>query len=232
MCTLTYLPKATGFLFTGNRDESVERKPALLPTAYNINGLSIVFPKDGEAGGTWMAASKKLTACLMNGAFEQHLPQPPYRKSRGLVLLDLFNYTTLEKFSIEYDCTGIEPFTIVAVAEGNINEIRWDGCNLYFTILPKNKPEIWSSAQMYPPEVRQQREEWFSEWLKERSQYKRDEILQFHRFKSEADADEEKILIDRGFLKTVSISSIDLTGNNGNFLYYDLASNLKEEVQF
>src|SRR5688500_18696780 len=102
MCTLTYIPLKDGFLFTSNRDERRLRAPALPPEVYRVHGKDILFPKDGEAGGSWVASSDSLQLCLLNGAFERHIPNPPYRLSRGIVLLDAFGYEGFHAFFEKY----------------------------------------------------------------------------------------------------------------------------------
>jgi len=109
MCTVTYYPFKNNFILTSNRDEHYKRKPALAPDSYIINSKELLFPKDQEAGGTWIAVSQTNVSTILNGAFERHKHEPPYRRSRGLVLLDSFKYNNLEKFSKTYDFQGIEP---------------------------------------------------------------------------------------------------------------------------
>ena len=44
---------------------------SLTPKTENFGGVKVLFPKDGEKGGTWIGVSnKKRTLCLLNGAFE------------------------------------------------------------------------------------------------------------------------------------------------------------------
>src|SRR4051812_22764348 len=74
MCTVTYLPLKEGFIITSNRDERLVRKPADAPQIISGLNTRILFPRDGEAGGTWIATSENnRTVCLLNGAFVPHL---------------------------------------------------------------------------------------------------------------------------------------------------------------
>lgn len=91
MCTVTYLPVSTGFVLTQNRDEAPTRSPQIISKEKRF-GTELLFPKDTKAGGTWIATARDgRTACLLNGAFEKHKHEPPYRLSRGLVLLDFLD---------------------------------------------------------------------------------------------------------------------------------------------
>ena len=92
MCTVTFIPVRDEFFITSNRDEKLGRKTAVTPVAYKQDGHYLIYPKDADAGGTWIALKENGDAVvLLNGAFLPHVPLPPYRKSRGLILLDIIN---------------------------------------------------------------------------------------------------------------------------------------------
>ena len=71
---------------------------------------------------------------------------PPYRKSRGLIVLDSFNFDSIESFSQQYDFENIEPFTMIAVDfknENQLAEIRWDGRKVFYKKLSSDNYNIW-----------------------------------------------------------------------------------------
>jgi hypothetical protein len=213
MCTLTYIPKQqTGYLLTSNRDESVFRKPALSPQKYLLDGIPVMYPKDTEAGGTWIAISGNgFTLCLLNGAFARHLHKPPYKHSRGLVVTDFFKYNNVSVFVKEYDFLGIEPFTLVIIESGTeiiIHEIRWDGTSSYYTTLPSDIPQIWSSAMMYDPEVIEERGKWFRQFLTSHPDPTPDDMLQFHHFGGGQNTENSVLMNRNNMLKTISITSV------------------------
>lgn len=230
MCTLTYIPVNRGFLLTSNRDEQVARKAALPPELYLHNGLEIIYPKDAQAGGTWIAtAGNGYTLCLLNGAFQRHIPAPPYRKSRGLVLIDFFLYNSPGLFAREYSFDGIEPFTLVIIRNGNpqntIDELRWDGHTSHCRQLDASFPHIWSSATLYEPGVIRAREQWFSEWLEQFPAPGVPQMLAFHHFGGNAD-ERNNILMNReNRLKTLSITSVSSLPGECGMYYEDLLIN-------
>lgn len=228
MCTVTFLPKGhSDFIITSNRDES-RLRPTLYPAPYSIGNTEVYFPKDEQAGGTWFAVSKDYTVVLMNGAEHRHERKLPYRKSRGLVMLEFFE----EPDPIEYwehgEFDNIEPFTLVIAAHQNrrLWQFRWDG---RFTDLEEKDasiPAIWSSSTLYEEPVRQQREEWFGNWLKTRQDFTTEEILHFHRFGGNGDAN--GLVMNRERVQTVSITSFAKAGNTGKLCYEDVvAGNLQ-----
>jgi hypothetical protein len=223
MCTVTYLPKKDGFIITSNRDERLLRKVAETPRVTERGVDKILFPKDGEAGGTWICTSQsKRTVCLLNGAFVPHIRQLPYRKSRGLVVLDFFKTVSVLDFAKDYDLDGIEPFTMVIAEDKKLYELRWDGKNKFFKPLEEKQPHIRCSVTLYTPEVIAMREQWFENWLAVHKNYLVHEILLFHLFAGEGD-DSTKIRMSRaGIVKTVSITCIEQSGNKQNMYYSDL----------
>jgi uncharacterized protein with NRDE domain len=91
MCTVSFVRCGDKTILTSNRDEEVLR-PAIPPKNYRVNGKNLVFPKDPRAGGTWFAVAENANVLvLLNGAAQKHHWEPPYRKSRGLVVLDLIS---------------------------------------------------------------------------------------------------------------------------------------------
>ncbi|MBK8845058.1 MAG: NRDE family protein [Bacteroidetes bacterium] len=237
MCTVTYLPlQKNGFILTSNRDESVTRKTALPPTKYSINGTTVFFPKDLEAQGTWIATSPtKYTLCLLNGAFEKHTHQPPYAKSRGLVLLDIFQYASCQEYASQYNFVGIEPFTLIIICNNTdavkLYELRWDGNHAHLKKLPIEKPAIWSSVTLYKKEVIEQREQWFHEWLKNNTIYTVQEILFFHHFAGNGAA-QHNLIMDIKEKKTVSVTSIAHENLSRTIIYEDLVNKVRKRCRF
>lgn len=241
MCTLTYLPNSNGgFILTSNRDEKVDRKATLPPENYYHHGVRVVYPKDTQGGGTWLATAENgFTLCLLNGAFEKHNSTPPYRKSRGLVLIDFFEYNQVGKFLANYEFNGIEPFTLVII-EKQLNvvlhQIRWDGSMIHHLLLNEHEPHIWSSATLYNIETIAERELWFKEWLAVHPEPTIHDMLYFHHFGGKGDQHND-LLMNRGDrLKTLSISSVKHCVDGYFMLYEDLlehthfAKEIKEEV--
>jgi len=52
MCTVTFIPTATGIYPTSNRDERPGRRPARFPYRTTAEIGQLLFPRDGEAGGS------------------------------------------------------------------------------------------------------------------------------------------------------------------------------------
>lgn len=239
MCTVTYLPAPTGFILTHNRDEAPVRSPNAISKEKTGND-TLLFPRDTKAGGAWIATAKSgKTACLLNGAFAKHHHNPPYRRSRGLLLLDFFAWENPGAFFQQYDLDGIEPFTFLFFQPGEIIELRWDGMQRHLKNLSPDEPHFWCSATLYPPEMQTRREQVFRDWLEntvyrplsaeglpeaEPSSVHRlpSTVFRLHRTGSVGDPENDFVMNRSGRVCTVSITQIILTYRISRMRYFDL----------
>ena len=114
MCTVTFIPVEGKVFLASNRDERHSRKEAIRPACYAFPGGIMLYPKDAEAGGTWIAMHENGNALvLLNGGKKAHIAEPPYGKSRGLILLDLAAAESPSGLFLSLDLENIEPFTVV-----------------------------------------------------------------------------------------------------------------------
>ncbi len=234
MCTLTFFPTtASGFVLTSSRDEAPARR-TLPPETYNVNGAKLTFPKDEVAGGTWLGVSNlNRLICLLNGGFEAHERKESYRMSRGIIVTALLTAKDAVAEIPNFDFLDIEPFTIVMI-EWNpsfkIYELVWDGATSFFSEKPW-EPQIWSSSLLYPPAVKQKREEWFSALLKNEGTVDSKGLLHFHKTAGEGNPYTD-LVMDRGFVKTKSISQIEKNDDLAVFTYEDLQERDFKKIVF
>ncbi len=223
MCTVTYLPISDdAFLLSSNRDESKLRS-AYQPRIEEKKDYQLLYPQDPKAGGTWICVSSNgKLVCLLNGAFENHSRKPPYRRSRGLVVKDYFEYRNFSHFINDYNFKGIEPFTMVIYDNGQLFELRWNASVKFVRYLDKQQPYIWSSSTLYTKEWRTQRANWFKEWLKEKKEYQQNEIIEFHKHGGKSDAHNGFIMNRNNIVQTISISSINMNKQKAELKHIDL----------
>lgn len=237
MCTVSYVPLAAGgFILSSNRDERMSRSNTLLPEAYPAGDDRHFFPRDEESSGTWIACSASgRTYCLLNGAFENHISSPPYRKSRGLVLLELLSAPRAEVYLLKEPLEGIEPFTLIMVSEKKeeprLRELRWDGKRPFMKDLDSAAAHIWSSATLYDVQTRADREHWFQQWLLENPEPGQEEILLFHRFGGHGDGENDLVMQRRNDRQTISITSVLSDGVRKEMCYEDLIQGKKHRIE-
>ncbi|MDI9365176.1 MAG: NRDE family protein [Flavobacterium sp.] len=165
MCTVAFLPYNNKFYFASLRDESPKREQALPPTIYNIDGIEILAPLDGLAGGTWVGASAfGNIVILLNGAFENHERADRYVMSRGVIVKNLLAQQQPVAAWQLIDLQNIEPFTLVVWQQQLLYELVWDGQQKHWQQLAITKPRIWSSSTLYNVAAKQQRKAAFQHW--------------------------------------------------------------------
>lgn len=225
MCTISLTPhlkNSNGFILTSNRDEATARE-TYAPSFKTEKDTVLLFPEDAVAGGSWIGVSEKQRVlCLMNGGFVAHKREESYRKSRGVVLKDWLISNNIKTEIENYNLQNIEPFTVVVAdwsSELFFAEFVWDGSQKHFKDLPL-QPQIWSSSPLYTSAMKKLREEWFSTFQKEKN-LSAENLWEFHHSAGKGDK-EIDLIIDRGFLKTKSISQIEFLPGRLNFKYEDL----------
>lgn len=233
MCTVTYIPLREGFILTSSRDEKVFR-PTLKPMIYKQKGASLIYPKDELAGGTWIAmSSNKQIACLLNGGFENHKKELNYRKSRGTILLESFNFSSHTDFLNNLSLENIEPFTLLLLNYQHgleFKQLVWDGKEKHIHEVDKKSPKIWSSATLYVGEDRKLRAQWFKNWLDNCGSANDYDVLKFH-LSNHSESSENDVLMKRdGGLQTLSISQFRYDGEAAYFLYHDLLDGKKDKI--
>jgi hypothetical protein len=223
MCTVTYIPSGNHFFFTSSRDEQLDRPAAIFPQLYEIEGQRMLFPKDPQGGGSWIAMHESGNiGVLLNGAIKAHQPHPPYRKSRGLVLLDLITKTSPIDAFEEMDFNGIEPFTVILFDGLHLYSAKWDGRMKWQEAPDPRRPHIWSSVTLYDPVSIRKREGWFNQWLSENPYPGTLDIMHFHQKGGDGDPFNNILMKRHGNLFTNSISSIRRAADAANFRYLDL----------
>ena len=232
MCTVSFIPVHDKYILTSNRDEKKLRSPAVPPALYNVNGSSLLYPKDADAGGSWMVVNQNGKAgVLLNGAFKKHIAAPPYRKSRGLVLLQLLSVKSPVHGFKGINLHNIEPFTLVLLEDSQLYECRWDGNKKYCRLLANDTAYIWSSATLYSEAILKKRERWFTHWRSENPRPTQEEIIRFHHFAGDGDEQNDLLMNRDGNMLTVSITSLEMSNSKASMVYYDKLNNTRYQQQ-
>jgi uncharacterized protein with NRDE domain len=232
MCTVTFLPTKEGFIVTTNRDESAQRTQAEPPQVRNEEPLAI-YPLDPEGGGTWVAAAKNRVVCLMNGAHGRHKRKPPYRHSRGKIVVDAIKSTDLEEFINNYPLHEIEPFTLILAQNEEVIQLAWNGKRREIQKLSSENPYIWSAPMLYSAEAQRKRKSWFAQWLEQNPTFNSSEIIDFHMNAGERDSAID-LRMNRGDKgpQTVCITCIKWTPDRLEIEYRDLLSNSIKKLKW
>jgi hypothetical protein len=226
MCTVTFVPTKSGILMTSSRDEHVARGATFEPQTYDFGTKKISFPKDEKAAGTWFGVSSaNEIMILFNGGFANHTRQKNYRKSRGLIFLELLSQDDVLAAWAAIDLENIEPFSLIYCSCEQLHRLTWTGEGKDVQALDVQKSYIWSSASLYTAEQAQAREAWFADFLAKNTAAAAEDVLRFHS-QTAAENKEFGLQIDRSNgMKTQSITQAVLAGESVNLAYWQLDIN-------
>ena len=225
MCTVSFVAHADSFIITSNRDEHIARPLAYEPREEIINKRKIIYPKDPKAGGSWFALNEDhVTTVLLNGAFRRHKSNGNYRKSRGLILLDIVSSSRPKDQLRTIKLTDIEPFTMVFWQEPILIEFRWDGRRRYIKELNPTAYHIWSSTTLYSPEVIEYRSDLFNQFMKLPGEKNDQKLFEFHSGNSK-DQENGFVINRKSGLKTFSITQAVIREEKATLMHKDLLNN-------
>ncbi len=169
MCTASWIQDANRLTLFFNRDESRDRPSGLPPQVSERNGVRVIAPRDGLAGGTWIFANDAgCAAVLLNHYPEKSThsdDQSAQWTSRGELLLDLACCPDTEKAESllreQLLSVRFQPFHLLWFAPGNQRAMwTWDGIGVVGPTRPS--PPLTTSA-WNPGEVRRERLRLFAE---------------------------------------------------------------------
>lgn len=209
MCTVTYVPKNKDeFFLTQNRDVAPHRFAERIHQEH-IGQNDIIYPVDKTAQGTWISASSDNRGfCLMNGAFLPHNRHRTFRKSRGVLALEFYEYPSAFDFFNKIDLAGIEPFTMVAFDANNLYEFRWDENKKHLLLKDPQSRHLWASCTLYDNYWLEQRNKWFEKWGKNFDSPNLDNIIEFHQNAGVADPENDLVMNRSNLVATTSICAL------------------------
>jgi hypothetical protein len=235
MCTVSFIPLNGKVYITSNRDEKSRRKLAEPPDFYKVGGRTLLYPVDGEKGGTWIAATDNGNAAvLLNGGFVAHAPSIKYKGSRGLIISKVLVSKDAVATFRKLDLEETEPFTIIIYSKRRLFECRWDGTMKTVQKLSVNEPHIWSSSTLYSKQVADKRKQWFDCWMKHMPLPDEEEIISFHQFTGDGDTENDLVMNRNGETHTVSITSLCIDKRKAAMMYVDLvqAKRYRQQLTF
>jgi hypothetical protein len=110
-------------------------------------------------------------------------------------------------------------------------ELVWDGNQKHVRDIDTNQHHIWASSTLYNEEQKLMRQQWFSDFLRNKEELSYKEIIDFHTGSYVKDTSYD-IVMERPEikLKTVSVSQINITQREKSFFYLDTLANRTEKL--
>ena len=139
MCTATWLRRADRLHLFFNRDEELERESATAPQLQERDGVRFAAPRDGRAGGTWIAVSERGLALALLNRSDGIVPERP--GSRGRLIPRLAAASSPDEFAarlLREPLRDLRGFRLAAFwLEPEVSTLAtWDGERLSFEPLP------------------------------------------------------------------------------------------------
>lgn len=227
MCLVSYIPIGNGFVLSSNRDEAPERSAQNI-VKENSGNTTIYYPGD-HAGGSWIIISEdNRLVCLLNGAFENHQRQLPYRMSRGVLMKEFFLYKDAVDFLKNYNCIKIEPFTMVIIDQLGLFEFIWDGQKKHINTLSTQETYIWSSATLYDETNRKKRKEWLLSEINQIDQKDSQTLIKCHLKQDSCDLANSLKMDRNGLVQTISHTQVFISEAHASVRHLNLLTS--EEI--
>jgi hypothetical protein len=130
MCTVSFVPTRTGFLFAMNRDEKKSRVAAEAPRRRRTGHHTSLHPAE-PGGGSWIGVNQKGVALALINWYAMPQKDGPLA-SRGIVVPQLLAEARLDRLGQRLaflPLPRINPFRLIAVslAERRVEEWGWNG---------------------------------------------------------------------------------------------------------
>lgn len=130
MCTVTFIPRRSGYCLAMNRDEKRTRAKGLAPAIRNLNGHPVLYPSE-PSGGTWIALNDKGVSLALINWYAITARVRANGVSRGVIIpslsaADSSALANTELAALPLD--RINPFRLIGVfpASQEITEWRWN----------------------------------------------------------------------------------------------------------
>jgi hypothetical protein len=130
MCTVSWLHWPGGYDLFCNRDEKIDRPPAIAPRIHERGWVRFIAPVDPQSGGTWIGVNEfGVSVCLLNGTNE--IDRAPAVRSRGLIVRDLIWADSARECALwlkQLDLSRVAPFIALLLQPENPATVGyWDG---------------------------------------------------------------------------------------------------------
>lgn len=233
MCTVSFYKDKDQVIITSNRDENTKRPLALPPRKMVLKNAAVYCPIDPLHNGTWFTVNQTGNVLvLLNGAEKKHIPNPPYKKSRGLILLEIADTEDIIEKWQSVDLQLIENFTIVSYFNGNLIQFRWNGINKSQITLDKNKAHIWSSTTLYDQDTITRREAWFHDFLaNKKNGVTGKDFFNFHTNTKNNDKHNGLIINRANEMLTKNVTQVVINQNRFTLEHVDLITNNSATIE-
>ena len=177
MCVVSYINTDGCFYLTSNRDIPKDREIAIPPQSYIINDQILFFPKDPNAGGSWIATNAERLGCILNVKNKRLLKK---NNSRGIFMIECLTQYKPEDYFKSYDLSNTYPFSMILIdiTKKSLQQLIWDGDKKDIKTLNIKQNYLWMSSSIYNQNIIDTKKNLFNDILN--TQFNKKDILNFH----------------------------------------------------
>jgi len=224
MCTLTWQYDQHGLRIYFNRDEKRTRLPARPPVIRKIQGVRVLAPVDGNAGGTWLAVNEYGLAVAILNYYEAEAMVPPGSgdfQSRGQLVLDLAasrdGHGLIDKLH-HLNHHAYRPYILAVFTMDQSGVMaRWNGLQFSEIDLKRQSLPVTTSS-FRTEDVLEARKKLFQDMLAGNRVVTDDLLLNYHRSRSEKGG-AYAVTMSRPDACTVSFNKVTIGNASVSFLY-------------
>ena len=229
MCILSIAKSEQGIVITSNRDEQRTRKHSLTPEFIQHGTRKTILARDAQAHGTWFLTDNKgRIAVLLNGAFECHVPTPPYRESRGIILLNLFQEEDFKSTFLSYNLNKVEPFQLIYLDKNQSFQCVWDGNQKHLFEIDLTTPQVFFSPTLYTKEQQEVKREHFYTEISAFERLNAEWLLDYHSNHQNLTSD-SNFFMSREYHTTKSISQVEIGASQSRYVHWQAWDNQRHE---
>ncbi|NIM02474.1 MAG: hypothetical protein GTN89_16980 [Acidobacteria bacterium] len=184
---MSWLRDEDGYDLFFNRDEKRSRLRAEPPEVRSIGTTSVLAPRDGEAGGSWIAANEHgVSLALLNGYLGADVAAAPAAgewTSRGKLVMDLADCATAGEAAERlqgHDLTSFRSFHLAAFDPGSSLLLSWSDGSLECSTDDSFSAPLISSSFNYE-EVAESRRSLYREFSEAAGMHPVEAALAYHR---------------------------------------------------
>ncbi|MEM7357761.1 MAG: NRDE family protein [Pseudomonadota bacterium] len=218
---MTWFVKEGGYELFFNRDESILRSHADLPTLQQQRDIAYLSPTDADAGGTWIAVNQfGVTVCLLNHYQFEQIETYKQWTSRGEIVRSFATTESLRGVDQRFSMMELDDYRafrmFIIDRFGNNRLCVWDG---HQARVEEGVDRPKSSSAVDARHVKQVRKDLFTSMGLTSSQDS-DKFLAYHA-SHDPDKSQESVCMHRADANTVSLSHVDVSASGVNFSYAD-----------
>lgn len=174
MCTISIVASGRGSCrLVFNRDERRTRGPGLSPAWQVVGARSALFPRDSDAGGTWVGLNDRgLVAVLLNRTDDASMASLSSRvdyQSRGVIIPQLLaarDLTGAQRLARQLRRERFRPFRVVLLRAGEVVVISASPGDFEETRADVTEPLMLTSSSLGDEVVEQPRRKLFVQMMR------------------------------------------------------------------